>query len=318
MGGLSAVQSRINGELASRLGNSLQAAVISFGGGLIALCVLLAVLPSMRAGLRRLRAAVREGRLRRWELLGGLGGGSFVAVQTFAVPLIGVALFTVSGVAGQTAASLYVDRVGLGPAGRQRVTVTRVSAAVLAVVAVGVSVSDKFGSATFSLVAILLGLGAGALLAVQGAINGKVAAVACSPLSATGVNFTVGTTMLLGLLAARTLTGGPPVVTEPQPWWLYTGGLIGLTFVAVAAFVIAHLGVLLFGLCQIAGQVIGAIVLDLAVPVPGEGVTFATFLGAALTLVAVVVGAGLLQRAGLLRGPVPNRGKRARRDRIAP
>lgn len=296
MGGLSSVQSRINGELASRLGNSTQAAVISFLGGLVALCLLLAVLPSMRTGLRRLPAALREGRLRRWELLGGLGGGTFVAVQTFAVPLVGVALFTVSGVAGQTAASLYVDRAGLGPAGRKRVTATRVVAASLAVVAVVVSVSDKLGSATFSAVAILLGLAAGALLAVQGAINGKVAAAARSPLSATWVNFLVGTTMLVLLLAVRTLAGGPPVVTDPQPWWLYTGGLIGLSFVAIAAFVIAHLGVLLFTLCQIAGQVIGAVVLDLVVPFPGDSVTPATYLGAALTLVAVVVGAGLLRR----------------------
>src|SRR5690606_10049636 len=139
------VQSRINGELATRLGNSAEAAVVSFGGGLLALCLLLAVVPSMRVGLRRIPAAVRAGRLRRWELLGGVGGGAFVAVQTFAVPVIGVALFTVSGVAGQTAASLYVDRAGLGPAGRQRVTTTRVVAAVLAVVAVMVSVSDKLG-----------------------------------------------------------------------------------------------------------------------------------------------------------------------------
>lgn len=296
MGGLSSIQSRINGELATRLGNSVQAAVISFGGGLAALCVLLAVVPSMRAGLRRLPGAVRAGRLRRWELLGGLAGGTFVAVQTFAVPVLGVALFTVSGVAGQTAASLYVDRAGLGPAGRQRITRTRVAAAALAVVAVLVSVSDKLGNATFSVVAVMLGLVAGALLAVQGAINGKVAAVARSPLSATWVNFLVGTSMLMLLLTARTLTGGPPVVTDPQPWWLYTGGLIGLSFVAVASFVIAHLGVLLFGLCQIAGQVIGAVLLDLIVPVPGDSVTLATLLGAALTLVAVLVGAGVLRR----------------------
>lgn len=282
--------------MATRLGNSTQAAVISFGVGFIALCVLLTVVPSMRAGLRRLPSALRSGRLRRWELLGGLGGGAFVAVQTFAVPVVGVALFTVSGVAGQTAASLYVDRAGLGPAGRQRITTTRVIAALLAVAAVVVSVSDKLGSATFSLVAVLLGLVAGALLAVQGAINGKVAVTARSPLSATWVNFLVGTSMLVLLLTARTLTGGPPVVTDPQPWWLYTGGLIGLAFVAVAAFVIAHLGVLLFGLCQIAGQVVGAIVLDVIVPVPGESVTLATFLGGALTLVAVLVGAGVLQR----------------------
>lgn len=296
VGLLSSLQSRVNGELATRLGNSLEAAAVSFGTGLVALCLLVAVVPTMRAGLRRLPKAVRSGALPPWQLFGGLLGGLFIASQTFAVPIVGVALFTVSGVAGQTAASLYVDRVGLGPAGRERVTTTRLVAASLAVVAVVVSVSDKLGSATFSLVAVLLGLAGGALLAVQGAINGRVAVNARSPLSAAWVSFAVGTVLLVALLGVVTAGGGPPVGGLRQEWWLYSGGLLGLAFVAVAAFVIGHLGVLLFGLCQIAGQVVGALVLDLAVPVPGEGVTAATYLGAALTLAAVALGTGLLGR----------------------
>lgn len=290
---MSAVQSRVNGELAARLGNSSQAAVVSFATGLVLLCLLLLVLPSMRAGLRRLPAAVRSGGLPRWQLLGGLGGGCYVAVQTSVVPVIGVALFAVSGVAGQAVASLYVDKVGLGPAGHQRVTPARIAAAALAVVAVIVSVSDRLGSATFSLVAVVAGLSAGAALAVQGAINGRVSVVAHSPLSASWVNFVVGTTLLLVVLGFRTATGGPPLTTASQPWWLYTGGAIGVLFVATAAFVIAHLGVLLFTLCQIAGQVVGAVVLDLVVPVGGEHVSVWTLAGAALTLLAVAVGAGL-------------------------
>ena len=69
-----------------------------------------------------------------------------------------------------------------------------------------------------------------------------------------------------------------------------------MVFIAAGAFLIAHLGVLLFGLCQIAGQVLGAIALDLLAPVPTETITAATVVGAALTLVAVVIGAGLLRR----------------------
>ncbi|MEO6821038.1 MAG: DMT family transporter [Candidatus Nanopelagicales bacterium] len=296
VGVTSALQSRINGELASRIGNSSQAAVISFATGLALLCILLLVLPTMRAGLRRLPAALRSGALPRWQLLGGLGGGSYVAVQTAVVPVIGVALFAVSGVAGQTLASLYVDKVGLGPAGRQVVTPTRIAAAALAVIAVVVSASDRLGSATFSVLAVVAGLAAGAALAVQGAINGRVSVAARSPLSASWVNFVVGTLLLLALLAFRTGTGGPAITTTRQAWWLYSGGAIGVLFVATAAFVIAHLGVLVFTLCQIAGQVVGAVVLDLVAPVGGEHVTVVTLAGAALTLLAIVVGTGLLHR----------------------
>lgn len=288
-------QARINGELATRLGNSTQAAVVSFGVGLLLLLVLLLVVPTMRSGLRRIPGALRTGELVWWQLLGGLGGACFVAVMTFAVPLVGVALFTVSGVAGQTVSSLYVDRAGLAPGGRRRITVARVVAAGLALIAVVISVVDKLGPATFSVVAILAGVAAGTAIAVQGAVNARVAVAARSPLSATFVSFLVGTVFLVVLLTARTATGGPAVSLDRQAWWLYTGGVIGVMFIAVGAFVISHLGVLLFGLCQIAGQVSGAIALDLLVPVPGETVTIATVVGAALTLVAVMAGAGLLR-----------------------
>jgi transporter family-2 protein len=296
VGALSAVQARINGELAVRLGNSLQAAVISFGIGLVLLCVLAVCLPTMRAGLARVPAALRTGGLPRWHVLGGLFGGAYVAVQTAVVPVVGVALFAVAAVAGQAAASLYVDKAGLGPAGRQVVTPARVVAAALAVLAVLVSASDRLGTATFSVVAVVAGFAAGAALAVQGAINGRVAVVARSPLSASWVSFAVGTVFLVALLGVRTGTGGPGVDTSGQVWWLYAGGAFGVLFVAIAAFVIAHLGVLLFTLCQVAGTVIGAVVLDLLTPVSGERVTPATVLGASLTLVAIAVGTGVLRR----------------------
>lgn len=296
VGVAASVQARINGELATRLGNSTQAAAISFGVGLLLLSLLILLVPTMRAGLRRIPAALRTGELARWQLLGGFGGAGFVAVQTFSVPLVGVALFTVAGVAGQTVSSLFVDRAGLGPGGRRRITVSRVAAAGIALVAVLISVSDKLGGATFSVVAILGGVAAGTAIAVQGAINARVAVAARSPLSASFVSFAVGTTFLLVLLTVLTAAGGSAISTDVQPWWLYTGGAIGLVFIATGAFLISHMGVLLFGLCQIAGQVLGAIALDLFAPVPGETVTTATFVGAALTLVAVVIGAGLLRR----------------------
>jgi transporter family-2 protein len=109
------------------------------------------------------------------------------------------------------------------------------------------------------------------------------------------VNFVVGLTLLLAVLALRVLASGLTLSTEWLPWWLYTGGAIGVVFIAVAAFVVGHLGVLLFSLCTIAGQIVGAVLLDVLAPVPGEPVTIATLVGAALTLVAVAVGAGVLR-----------------------
>jgi transporter family-2 protein len=52
---------------------------------------------------------------------------------------------------------------------------------------------------------------------------------------------------------------------------------------------VRRLGVLRLGLAIIAGQLVGALVLDLALPVHDEDVGPVTVLGVALTLVAVAV-----------------------------
>jgi transporter family-2 protein len=298
-GALTALQSHVNGELSVRLGNGSQAAVISFSSGFLILCLLLFVIPPMRRGLWSIPEAVRRHELSRWQLLGGVGGAFFVAVQTVIVPTIGVALFTVSVVAGLTVNSLYVDRLGLGPTGRTAITPRRIAAAAISIIAVLVSVSDKLGAATFSLIAIVAGVAAGAVIAAQQALNGRVSAVTKSPLTAAWINFAVGTTVLATVLTVRTAAGGPAFSGVRQSWWLYTGGTIGIVFISLAALVIGHLGVLLFSLCQVAGQVLGAVAIDQFLPTNGETITAATLLGAVLTLFAVVVGAGLLRRLRL-------------------
>ena len=116
IGGVIAVQSRINGELGHRIHDGIFAAVISFTVGLLLLVIVIACRRESREHLTGdLPQAYRSGRLVWWQFLGGLGGASVVASQTLTVPLLGVALFTVALVAGMTGSSLLVDRIGLAP-----------------------------------------------------------------------------------------------------------------------------------------------------------------------------------------------------------
>ncbi|MEJ1229893.1 MAG: DMT family transporter [Galbitalea sp.] len=73
-----ALQSRINGQLGSDLGDGFVAALISFGSGLVIIALVLIVSRAGRAGIRTVGAAIRSGRLPWWHTAGGIAGGLFV------------------------------------------------------------------------------------------------------------------------------------------------------------------------------------------------------------------------------------------------
>jgi transporter family-2 protein len=106
------LQSRINAELSNQLGDSLEAALVSFGTGLIFVSLISLFRKDVRAGFTDIFKAVASKQLPMWRLSAGMLGASFVAMQTHVVPIAGVALFTVASLAGQTAISLWVDHVG--------------------------------------------------------------------------------------------------------------------------------------------------------------------------------------------------------------
>ncbi|GHJ50262.1 membrane protein [Catellatospora sp. TT07R-123] len=282
-----ALQSRVNGELGRQLGDGIAAATISFGVGLI---VLLFALPFMRTGVRRVVAAVRGGGLRWWQCVGGACGAFLVTTQGLTVPLLGVSVFIVALVAGQSTSSLAVDRAGIGPGGARPVTRNRLVGAGLCVVAVFVAVSTHLGDPRaigLAVLPLLAGLG----LAWQQGVNGRVAAAAGSPWPATLINFAVGTcALLLALAVEYALRGAPPGNLPPQ-FWLYLGGPLGITFIAIAAMVVHRIGVLLLGLGMIAGQILGALVIDAIAPGAAGRPDALTITGALLTLVAVRIAA---------------------------
>ncbi|WP_418275584.1 DMT family transporter [Isoptericola jiangsuensis] len=294
-----AAQSRVNGTLAQEVGSGFAAAVVSFGSGLLVLGLALACWPAARAAVGRVAAALRARRLRWWEVLGGAAGGFYVAAQGLTVGTLGVALFMVAVVAGQSVSSLLVDRLGIAPGGVRLVTLGRALGPVLAVVAVGIAVSGSLDQVDRLWIAVVPFL-AGAGQAWQQAVNGRVRSAAettsSSPFAgvaaATFGNFLVGTVVLLVALGVSVLVVGAPTGSLPTDLpldlVLYAGGLLGICFIAIQAAVVHRIGVLLLGLGMIAGQIVGALVLDAVVPdaaAPGA----AMYAGAALTLVAVVV-----------------------------
>lgn len=298
VGALAALQSQVNGSLADVLGNGLEAALISFGVGLVLLTLMGLGLARMRAGVRRLLIAVRSGAIPRWQVFGGLLGAFFVLTQSMSVPVGGVALFAITTVAGQVTASLIVDRIGLGPFGRQPVSSTRVISAIIAIAAVGSAVTGRWGGEGLSLLLVVMGLVAGAAVGVQAAINGRVSSISGEPLVAAWMNFIVGTSALMIAVLIATSTGLTDLsIPADSQAWLYTGGLIGVVFVATTAWVVGRVGVLRQALLAIAGQLLGSIILDLLFT---DYVDVGLVLGTVLAFVAVVI-----STAG--RRPLPDR-----------
>jgi len=286
-----ALQARANGELSHRLNNGLEAALVSFGSGLIIIAVIAVFNPAIKEGIKNLRSAVANKEIARWKLLAGALGGSFVAIQTHIVPLIGVAIYSVASIAGQTAISLVVDRIGMTGGGKKLISRRRVAAAVLTVLAVFVSVFDRIDAKNLSLFAVVLGCIAGAVVGVQRALNGQINEHSHQSFTTSLLNFITGTSLLVILILGGVLIGKIELVPLPAgPWWMYTGGTIGVIYVAFTSTIVQHLGVLTFTLFSVGGQLVASLVIDLISPTNGVDVSAYLVTGIVMTYLGVIAG----------------------------
>ncbi|MFD0996256.1 transporter family-2 protein [Pseudoclavibacter chungangensis] len=295
-GGFIAAQSRVNGELGSRIGDPYAAALISFGLGFVLLMFAAVGSRSRGGALPSVVRAVREGRLAWWQVLGGAGGALLVFSQSLTTPLLGVALFTIAVVAGQTAGGLLVDRAGLGPAGVQSVTARRLIGALLVIAAVAVTVGGRIEGG-FPYALLLFPFCSGLANAFQQAVNGRVRN-ATDAYTSTLLNFAVGTGVLLVAFLIHGLVGGFTAELSGTPWYLFLGGPFGIVFIGISVVAVAPLGVLRLALSLVTGQLIGSVLLDLLLPGANTVVTVWTFVGLGVALLAVAFTSLPLPRRG--------------------
>ena len=284
-----AVQSRANGELALRLQNSLEAACISFGSGLVILAVVTYFHEGIKNGLRNTFNAVGSSTIPRWRLLGGTLGGVVIAIQAHIVPLMGVAIYSVSVIAGQTAISLLVDRLGFTGGGKRHISARRITAALLTVFAVVISVWDRLDAKSLSIVAIILGALSGGIIGLQRALNGQVNEHSGQSFATTFLNFVTGTALLLLLfLGGIVIHQSHFSALKWSPWWMYLGGVTGIIYIAFASTVVQHLGVLSFTLFSVGGQLVGSLLFDIFLPSNGVHVGAYLITGIFMTYIGVL------------------------------
>lgn len=286
-----AEQARANSELSIRIGNSVEAAFVSFTSGLIIIAVITLFNPTIKLGLKNLRTAVKSGQMGSWRLLAGALGGAAIAISTHVVPLIGVALYSVATISGQTAVSLLVDRIGLAGGERKLISLRRVISALITVLAVLVSVLDKISIDKFQLFAVVLGLCAGVIIGIQRSLNGSINVHSKASYATSLLNFIMGSTFLALLTLALLILRGDAINPLPSgPWWIYTGGVVGVIYIAMSSIVVQHLGVLTFVLFSVGGQLLGSLIFDIIAPTEGAHVTAYLISGIVMTYIGVVVG----------------------------
>lgn len=282
------MQAGISGQLAHELNDGIMAALISNIGGTIFTGLFL-LNPEVRRKCKKLFQDVVSGKFAKWQLLGGVAGAIYIATASSTVSIIGTGLFTVVLVASQNMSGIVVDRFGLSSGSRKKITPKRSIAAIIGIAAVLLSVTDFQGKILWiPIVAVVM---AGVAVTVQFALNGRVTKAANSQVSAF-INFpmsmiTVSITLIVMNLFGKNWN------TWPNQWWLYTAGFLGAVVVFLAAATIRTLGVLLFGLASVAGQLITSIALDVILPNANINVGWALISGAGLMLLAVYLASDL-------------------------
>ena len=271
------------------MGDSLEAAIVSFTTGLLFVAVIALFRKDVRSGFRQIFSAVNLKLLPSWRLGAGALGASFVAMQTYAVPIAGVALFTVASLAGQTGISLWVDHVGLAGGSRVIITKRRVIAAIITILAVVVSTWDRFTISNFSLLTIVLAVFSGTWVGVQRALNGQINSYSKASFATSLLNFITGTTFLLFLLSLRTLFTDHSVMNFTSgPWWMFLGGSIGVIYIALSAHIVQYVGVLEFTLFSVGGMLVGSLLIDIIVPTKGTIISGFLIAGILLTYLGVI------------------------------
>tara|TARA_B110000503_G_scaffold43940_1_gene71810 strand:+ start:471 stop:1424 length:954 start_codon:yes stop_codon:yes gene_type:complete len=300
-GGLVALQARINGEFGLALNNVPLAAFLSFFSALMLLTAILLFRKKAQWGVAGLWSSIRSGELPWWIAIGGVGGAFHVLAQGYSAGILGVALFTIAAVTGQTLGSLVIDTLGWFGAMRVRLTLWRVLGGLVVLAGVVTSFDTDLGPLVLEPTLLLVPFLAGMGNSFKQAANGRVRNFSGSLLSAVFVNFAVGTAVLAVLFAISLPLVDLPT-TWPSSWWLWSGGALAAGIIAIQVSTVSIVGVMGLGVSLVTGQLMGSLLIDALAPLSTSHQNFSIILGALATL----AGSALVALTRKPSPPAPN------------
>ena len=135
----------------------------------------------------------------------------------------------------------------------------------------------------------------GASLSLQPPINAVMARSLHSPLLAACLSIAISLICAVAVWLTWSQGAGDLAQVKELPFWVVIGGIVGAVFVAGGIIVAPILGIALFFVCVVAGQLTGSILADQfgAFGIPVRPVNMTKLLGLGL----VLAGAALVQRS---------------------
>ena len=264
-GSLLAVQAGANAQLAKATGSPFAATTLQLSVGALALLGV-ALFTGTLVALSGLASAPW------WHTVGGTASAFYVVSTILLFPRLGAVVTVGLFIAGQMLASLSLDTFGLlgVPLKSLDAGTTLGTLAVLlgaAAIVLGQAAASMREQLAGNLGWIVLALLAGAVLPVQGAVNGLLRAdLGGAPFAVGAVSFFVATlSMGAALLGAMLFTdqSRPHLDAVPaMPWWGWLGGFAGAIYVTTVFTAIPVIGTAAAIGLTVAGQQIASVFVD--------------------------------------------------------
>lgn len=131
----------------------------------------------------------------------------------------------------------------------------------------------------------------GLCISLQPPINSVMARTLGNPLLAASIS--IGITLIIAIFAWLTLGKGGGDLTQLKalPWWALLGGVVGVFFVVGGIVVAPVIGMALFFVCAVAGQLFGSSIIDQigAFGLPVKPLNTMKLIGLAMVLAGAVL-----------------------------
>ncbi len=261
-GGLLAVQAGANAQLSKATGSPFAATTIQ-----VVLAALLLLIVAIATG-----TAAAFGGLQAvpwWHAIGGVATALYVASTILVFPRLGAVVAVGLFIAGQMLASLGLDSFGvLGVLRQAPKPATLIGTAAVLVGVVVIVFGQKAATKELSgskLGWMLLALVAGAVLPMQGAVNGLLRQDLGAPFVVGTISFAVATLSMIVVLLVALLTGGAKLQLgglKAMPWWGWIGAVCGATYVTTVFVAIPAIGTAATVGLTVAGQQIVSLFVD--------------------------------------------------------